>query len=90
VVLPFLGNPSSVCPRGEEADETAIVVAGKDANGHGYVLADQSGRHPPTEWARTRDADDEGVGVKEVRGTTPCTQKKILLALAQVSQGRAR
>lgn len=37
---------------GEEADETGIVVAGKDANGHGYVLADQSGRHPPTEWAR--------------------------------------
>jgi phage terminase large subunit-like protein len=28
-------------------------VAGKDANGHGYVLADQSGRYPPTEWART-------------------------------------
>lgn len=38
---------------GEEADETGIVVAGKDANGHGYVLADQSGRYPPTEWART-------------------------------------
>jgi phage terminase large subunit-like protein len=31
----------------------SIVVAGKDANGHGYVLADQSGRYPPTEWART-------------------------------------
>ena len=38
---------------GEDADETGIVVAGKDANGHGYVLADQSGRYPPTEWART-------------------------------------
>jgi phage terminase large subunit-like protein len=40
-------------PTGEDADETGIVVAGKDANGHGYVLADQSGRCPPTEWART-------------------------------------
>jgi cytosine/adenosine deaminase-related metal-dependent hydrolase len=36
---------------GDEADETGIVVAGKDKNGHGYVLADISGRYPPTEWA---------------------------------------
>jgi phage terminase large subunit-like protein len=27
-------------------------VAGKDKKGHGYVLADISGRYPPTEWAR--------------------------------------
>ena len=27
-------------------------MAGKDENGHGYVLADISGRYPPTEWAR--------------------------------------
>jgi phage terminase large subunit-like protein len=37
---------------GDEADETGIVVAGKDKNGHGYVLTDISGRYPPTEWAR--------------------------------------
>jgi predicted phage terminase large subunit-like protein len=37
---------------GEEADETGVIVAGKDANGHGYVLDDQSGRYPPTDWAR--------------------------------------
>jgi predicted phage terminase large subunit-like protein len=37
---------------GEEADETGIVVAGKDKNGHGYVLADISGRYSPIEWAR--------------------------------------
>src|SRR6266446_1935143 len=37
---------------GEEADETGIVVAGKDKHGHGYVLADISGRYPPIEWAR--------------------------------------
>src|SRR5215831_5072499 len=37
---------------GEEADETGIVVVGKDANGHGYVLADLSGRYQPIEWAR--------------------------------------
>jgi predicted phage terminase large subunit-like protein len=37
---------------GEEADETGIVIAGKDNKGHGYVLADISGRYPPTQWAR--------------------------------------
>jgi len=37
---------------GEEADETGIVVAGRDGGGHGYVLADLSGRYAPPEWAR--------------------------------------
>jgi phage terminase large subunit-like protein len=37
---------------GEESDETGIVVVGKDKNGHGYVLADCSGRYAPTEWAK--------------------------------------
>jgi len=37
---------------GEDSDETGIIVAGKDAAGHGYILADGSGRYPPTEWAR--------------------------------------
>ncbi|HTW52062.1 MAG TPA: terminase family protein [Stellaceae bacterium] len=36
----------------EHADETGIVVAGRDATGHGYVLADLSGRYTPTEWAK--------------------------------------
>jgi predicted phage terminase large subunit-like protein len=37
---------------GEDADETGIIVAGRDFEGRGYVLADLSGRYPPTEWAR--------------------------------------
>jgi phage terminase large subunit-like protein len=37
---------------GEDADETGIIVAGRDANGHGYVLQDLSGKYSPTEWAR--------------------------------------
>lgn len=37
---------------GAEADETGIIVAGRDANGDGYVLADISGRYQPAEWAR--------------------------------------
>ena len=36
-----------------EADETGIIVAGRDGQGQGWVLADASGRYPPTEWART-------------------------------------
>jgi phage terminase large subunit-like protein len=36
----------------EHADETGIIAAGRDANGHGYVLADTSGRYAPAEWAR--------------------------------------
>jgi predicted phage terminase large subunit-like protein len=37
---------------GEHADETGIILAGKDADGFGYVLADLSGHYTPPEWAR--------------------------------------
>jgi len=37
----------------ERADETGIIVAGKDDTGRGWVLADASGRYQPTEWAKT-------------------------------------
>ena len=37
---------------GEDADETGIIVVGKDHQGHGYVLADASGKHQPIEWAK--------------------------------------
>src|SRR5690348_1211148 len=37
---------------GEEADETGILVVGRDTQGHGYVLADASGKHQPVEWAK--------------------------------------
>ena len=37
---------------GEDADETGIIVAGKDVGGRGYVLADRSGHYAPTEWAK--------------------------------------
>jgi phage terminase large subunit-like protein len=47
-----LDHRSAIIDLCDEADETGIIVAGIDANNHGYVLADQSGRYPPTEWAR--------------------------------------
>jgi phage terminase large subunit-like protein len=37
---------------GEDADETGIVVVGRDDQGHGYVLADASGKYQPIEWAK--------------------------------------
>jgi phage terminase large subunit-like protein len=37
---------------GEDADETGIVVVGKDNQGHGYLLADASGKYQPIEWAK--------------------------------------
>lgn len=41
----------------EGSDETGIVVAGIDAEGHAFVLADRSGRMSPDAWARAaRDA----------------------------------
>ena len=36
----------------DHADETGIIVAGRDGNGHGYVLADASGHYAPAQWAR--------------------------------------
>jgi phage terminase large subunit-like protein len=38
---------------GGTADETGIIVAGRDGIGHGWVLADLSGRYRPAEWAKT-------------------------------------
>lgn len=34
----------------EKNDEIGLVVVGKDAQKHGYVLADHSGRYSPKEW----------------------------------------
>ncbi len=36
----------------EHSDETGIIVAGLDENGHGYCLDDLSGHFAPEDWAR--------------------------------------
>ena len=36
----------------ENSDETGIIVVGKDATGHFYVLEDLSGRHSADKWCR--------------------------------------
>lgn len=47
---------------GDDADEAGVVVCGRDSRGHGYVLADCSGRYAPNEWARVALAAYVGHG----------------------------
>lgn len=35
-----------------KSDETGVVAVGKDANGHLYVLNDNTGKYKPKEWAK--------------------------------------
>jgi predicted phage terminase large subunit-like protein len=51
---------------GEHSDETGIIVAGKNADGHGYVLADLSGHYTPTEWARAAVAAHRAHGADRI------------------------
>lgn len=45
---------------GPDSDETGIVIAGKDAMGHGYVLGDRSCRMSPRQWAlRVKEAYED-------------------------------
>lgn len=37
---------------GEDANETGLIVAGRDHNRHGYVFEDASGRYAPSEWVK--------------------------------------
>jgi phage terminase large subunit-like protein len=64
---------------GEDADETGIVVAGKDGD-QGYVLADYSGRYSPREWAeralRAYREFDAGACRQRCR-TLPACQAKL-------------
>jgi phage terminase large subunit-like protein len=36
-----------------KADETGIIIAGRDGQGQGWVLGDLSGHYQPAEWAKT-------------------------------------
>jgi phage terminase large subunit-like protein len=51
---------------GEDADETGIIVAGKDKEGRGYVLADLSGHYTPIEWARVACAAYKSHGADRI------------------------
>jgi phage terminase large subunit-like protein len=51
---------------GEDADETGIIVAGKDKDSRGYVLADLSGHYMPIEWAKIAVAAYKNHGADRV------------------------
>jgi phage terminase large subunit-like protein len=84
---------------GEDADETGIVVIGKDANGHGYVFEDLSGKYSPTEWARiavaayrTHRADrivaERNNGGDMVRATIRMVDPNVALSTVWASRGK--
>jgi phage terminase large subunit-like protein len=84
---------------GEDADETGIAVVGKDANGHGYVLQDLSGKYSPTEWARiavaayrTHRADrivaERNNGGDMVQATIRMVDPNVALSTVWASRGK--
>ena len=52
----------------ELSDETGIVVVAKDFMGHGYVLADLSGRHTTDQWSQIVSTAYRGFGADLVVG----------------------
>jgi phage terminase large subunit-like protein len=84
---------------GEAADETGIVVAGKDRQGYGWVLADLSGRYPPIEWAkaaiaayRAHNADrivaEVNNGGEMVEATLRVIDPNVAFAAVRASRGK--
>lgn len=84
----------------EDADETGIVVAGKDEQGHGWVLADASGRYPPAAWAKTaiaayrahradRIVAEVNNGGEMVEATLRAIDPNVPFAAVHASRGKA-
>jgi len=66
---------------GEDADETGIVIVGRDNQGHGYVLADASGKHQPIEWAK--------IAIAAYRRIMPTASSPNATTAAPWSRGRS-
>lgn len=84
----------------ETADETGIIVAGRSADGHGYVLADISLRGAPVAWARAavqawRDHRADRIvaevnnGGDMVEGTLRAVEPLLPFAALHASRGKA-
>jgi phage terminase large subunit-like protein len=92
----------SVDPAGSntaDSDETGIIVAAKGMDGHGYVLADLSGKYSPDQWARKAiaayeqfDADriiaEKNQGGDMVAHTLKTVNPEIPLRLVHASRGK--
>lgn len=84
----------------KDSDETGIVVAGLGNDGHGYVLADYSGRYSPDQWAKkvqtaykTWQADrviaEKNQGGDMVRHTIHSVDNSLNVYLVHARRGKA-
>jgi predicted phage terminase large subunit-like protein len=84
---------------GENADETGIIVCGRIADGHAYVLDDISGRIQPETWAaravaayRHHKADrivaEKNQGGDMVRSTLRAVDPSVPVTLVHASRGK--
>lgn len=82
-----------------ESDETGITVTGKDGNGNGYVLEDQSGKYSPEQWASVAlnlvkkwDADcivaEKNQGGDMVETVLRSTGSKVRVKLVTATKGK--
>lgn len=85
---------------GEGADDTGIVVAGRDAAGYGYVLADRTCHASPAGWARAavKAFDDFGAdrivaevnhGGEMVGHTIRTERSRVPFTAVRASRGKA-
>ena len=83
------------------SDETGLIVAGEGIDGRGYVLADESGKYRPEEWARraislfdTYDADcivaEVNQGGDMVEATIKAMAKRRTIPYRKVTATRAK
>ena len=83
------------------SDETGLIVTAKGADGRGYVLADESGKYRPEEWARravslydTYDADaivaEVNQGGDMVESTVKAIAKGRAIRVVKVTATRAK
>lgn len=84
----------------KQSDETGIIVAGRDGDGHGFVLADASGRYTPEGWARravdlyrSRHADrivcEANFGGAMVEATIRAVDPRVPVKMVHASRGKA-
>jgi predicted phage terminase large subunit-like protein len=89
-----------VDPAGGGADETGIVVVARGRDGHGYVLADRSGRYHPEEWARRavgayrefradRIIAEKNFGGEMVAHTIATVDRQVPVRMVTSSRGKA-
>jgi phage terminase large subunit-like protein len=85
---------------GRNSDETGIVVAARDAERHGYVIANLSGKHSPDGWARRaidayrrhradRIVAEQNFGGAMVEATLRAVDPSVPVKLVHASRGKA-